>query len=49
MLNLNLLNVQLPVEVSEAVDKGVQPAVTAGAAVQPAGDATACSSTGDTR
>lgn len=49
MLNLSLLNVQLPAEGSEAVDKGVQAAVTPGAAVQPAADTTTCSNAGDTR
>ncbi|XP_068594356.1 GATOR1 complex protein DEPDC5 isoform X4 [Cebidichthys violaceus] len=38
---------QLPAEASEVADKGVQPAVTAGAA-QPAGETTASSSTSDT-
>ncbi|XP_036940500.1 GATOR complex protein DEPDC5 isoform X5 [Acanthopagrus latus] len=39
---------QLPAEASEAADKGVQPAVTAGAAAQPAGETTAGSSSADT-
>ncbi|XP_028448313.1 GATOR complex protein DEPDC5 isoform X4 [Perca flavescens] len=41
---------QLPAEASEAADKGVQPAVTAGAAAaaQPAGETAASSSTSDT-
>ncbi|XP_078121015.1 GATOR1 complex protein DEPDC5 isoform X11 [Sander vitreus] len=40
---------QLPAEASEAADKGVQPAVTAGAATaQPAGETAASSSTSDT-
>ncbi|XP_068594357.1 GATOR1 complex protein DEPDC5 isoform X5 [Cebidichthys violaceus] len=38
---------KLPAEASEVADKGVQPAVTAGAA-QPAGETTASSSTSDT-
>ncbi|XP_019122302.1 GATOR complex protein DEPDC5 isoform X7 [Larimichthys crocea] len=39
---------KLPAEASEAADKGVQPAVTAGAAAQPAGETAASSSTTDT-
>ncbi|KAM9350042.1 GATOR1 complex protein DEPDC5 isoform 1-T1 [Symphorus nematophorus] len=39
---------QLPAEASEAADKGVQPAVTGGAAAQPAGETAASSSTTDT-
>ncbi|XP_036940501.1 GATOR complex protein DEPDC5 isoform X6 [Acanthopagrus latus] len=39
---------KLPAEASEAADKGVQPAVTAGAAAQPAGETTAGSSSADT-
>ncbi|XP_028448315.1 GATOR complex protein DEPDC5 isoform X6 [Perca flavescens] len=41
---------KLPAEASEAADKGVQPAVTAGAAAaaQPAGETAASSSTSDT-
>ncbi|XP_070700514.1 GATOR1 complex protein DEPDC5 isoform X4 [Pempheris klunzingeri] len=39
---------QLPAEASEAADKGIQPAVTAGAAAQPAGEAAASSSATDT-
>ncbi|XP_039672074.1 GATOR complex protein DEPDC5 [Perca fluviatilis] len=41
---------QLPAEASEAADKGVQPALTAGAAAaaQPAGETAASSSTSDT-
>ncbi|XP_054452418.1 GATOR complex protein DEPDC5 isoform X4 [Anoplopoma fimbria] len=39
---------QLPAEASEVADKGVQPAVTAGAAPQPSGETAASSSTSDT-
>ncbi|XP_070700515.1 GATOR1 complex protein DEPDC5 isoform X5 [Pempheris klunzingeri] len=39
---------KLPAEASEAADKGIQPAVTAGAAAQPAGEAAASSSATDT-
>ncbi|KAL7387478.1 hypothetical protein ABVT39_024082 [Epinephelus coioides] len=39
---------KLPGEASEAADKGVQPAVTAGAAAQPAVETAASSSTSDT-
>lgn len=39
---------QLPAEASEVAEKGVQAAVTAGAA-QPAGEPAASSSTADTR
>nr|XP_046263694.1 GATOR complex protein DEPDC5 isoform X6 [Scatophagus argus] len=39
---------KLPADVSEAADKGVQPAVTAGAAPQPAGEPVASGGTTDT-
>ncbi|XP_054452420.1 GATOR complex protein DEPDC5 isoform X5 [Anoplopoma fimbria] len=39
---------KLPAEASEVADKGVQPAVTAGAAPQPSGETAASSSTSDT-
>ncbi|TKS80391.1 GATOR complex protein DEPDC5 [Collichthys lucidus] len=39
---------KLPAEALEAADKGVQPAVTAGAGAQPAGETAASSSTTDT-
>nr|XP_046263692.1 GATOR complex protein DEPDC5 isoform X5 [Scatophagus argus] len=43
-----IYHAQLPADVSEAADKGVQPAVTAGAAPQPAGEPVASGGTTDT-
>ncbi|XP_011614624.1 GATOR complex protein DEPDC5 isoform X2 [Takifugu rubripes] len=44
----NTYHSQLPVEASEAADRGLQPTVAPGAAVQPVGELASCSNTGDT-